>query len=49
MHESYVLAIANPEKQCSLQAYNETNPMDGEQTWPSKDEIEEASKLFKYD
>jgi len=33
---------ADPEKRESLQAEAEVDPMDGEQTWPTEAELEEA-------
>lgn len=37
-----MLMKADPEKRESLQAEAEVDPMDGEQTWPTEAELEEA-------
>ncbi len=37
-----VLMKADPEKREHLQAEAEVDPMDGEQTWPTEEELEEA-------
>lgn len=37
-----VLMKADPEKRESLQVEAEVDPMDGEQTWPTEAELEEA-------
>ncbi|RXN07618.1 pre-rRNA-processing TSR1 -like protein [Labeo rohita] len=40
-----LLMKADPEKRESLQAEAEVDPMDGEQTWPTEAELEEAEAL----
>uniref|UniRef100_A0A8C1T1G7 Pre-rRNA-processing protein TSR1 homolog n=1 Tax=Cyprinus carpio TaxID=7962 RepID=A0A8C1T1G7_CYPCA len=42
-----VLMKADPEKRESLQAEAEVDPMDGEQTWPTEAELEEAEEARK--
>lgn len=42
-----VLMKADPEKRESLQAEAEVDPMDGEQTWPTEAELEEAEDGIK--
>ncbi|XP_077064435.1 pre-rRNA-processing protein TSR1 homolog [Siphateles boraxobius] len=42
-----VLMKADPEKRESLQAEAEVDPMDGEQTWPTEAELEEAEDAIK--
>lgn len=37
-----VLMTADPSKQESLQVEVEPDPMDGEQTWPTEEELKEA-------
>ena len=37
-----VLGVADPRKQVSLQAENEPDPMEGEQTWPTEEELAQA-------
>ena len=37
-----VLARADPARQVSLQAEAEVDPMEGEQTWPTADELAQA-------
>ena len=41
--EVRVLERADPEKQESLQTENEVDPMEGEQTWPTEEELVEAA------
>ncbi len=40
--ETRVLEVADPHKQTSLQAENELDPMEGEQTWPTEEELAQA-------
>lgn len=42
-----VLMKADPEERESLQAEAEVDPMDGEQTWPTEAELEEAEEASK--
>ncbi|XP_046396725.1 pre-rRNA-processing protein TSR1 homolog [Ischnura elegans] len=39
-----VLQVADPEKLESLQSENEIDPMEGEQTWPTAEELAEAAQ-----
>lgn len=42
-----VLEKASPSLQTSLQSENIPDDMDGEQTWPTEEELEEAEGLYK--
>ena len=42
-----LLAVADPDKQASLESENIPDPMDAEQTWPTNEELEEAEKERK--
>nr|XP_055052600.1 pre-rRNA-processing protein TSR1 homolog [Misgurnus anguillicaudatus] len=46
-HGVRVLMKADPEERESLQAEAEVDPMDGEQTWPTEAELEEAEEARK--
>ena len=37
-----MLEKSSPSQQESLQAENEIDPMEGEQTWPTEEELQEA-------
>ena len=41
-----VFGTANPTKQESLQTETEVDPMEGEQTWPTEQELLEADGSF---
>ena len=43
-----VLDVADPKKQESLQAENEPDPMEGEQTWPTEEELAQAEGTLCY-
>ncbi|KRT79115.1 hypothetical protein AMK59_8569, partial [Oryctes borbonicus] len=45
--EVKVLEVADPTKQESLESENIPDPMDGEQTWPTEDELKEAEQEQK--
>jgi len=45
--ESRVLGVADPELQTSLQSEVEPDPMEGEQTWPTEEELAEAEEQAK--
>ena len=42
-----VLATADPARQTSLESEVVPDPMEGEQTWPTEEELEEAEKKSK--
>ncbi|KAJ3017464.1 hypothetical protein HKX48_003533 [Thoreauomyces humboldtii] len=42
--DATVLDVPNPEVQDTLVAENEVNPMEGEQTWPTEEELQEAEE-----
>ncbi|KAJ3080894.1 hypothetical protein HK102_002740 [Quaeritorhiza haematococci] len=44
---SIVLAVPDPELQESLVTENEPDPMDGEQTWPTEEELAEAEERVR--
>ena len=44
MSEISVLEKVDPERQESLQAEAEIDPMDAEQTWPTEDELAQADQ-----
>ncbi len=46
--EGIVLETANPTVQQSLQSEVELDPMAGEQTWPTKEELKEAEGNILY-
>ena len=41
-----VLDVADPKKQETLQAENEPDPMEGEQTWPTEEELAQAEGTY---
>jgi len=45
--DAKVLAVANPDVQASLQSEVVPDPLDGEQTWPTEDELAEADAEAK--
>jgi len=46
-NESKVLGVADPQLQTSLQSEVEPDPMEGEQTWPTEEELAEAEEEAK--
>jgi len=47
MGEEIVLATAEPNRQEDLQAENVPDPLEGEQTWPTEEELDEANAAGK--
>ena len=43
--EIKVLAVSDPSKQTPLEMEAEVDPMEGEQTWPTEEEIREAQGI----
>lgn len=41
--EDAILAVADPTKQESLQSENVPDPLEGEQTWPTEEELADAA------
>ena len=44
MEESHVLEVADPELQPSLKSEVDIDPLAGEQTWPTEEELAQAGK-----